>query len=363
MLLPRSLRLTVKGSRSFATTRHASRQPSYTCYLSAAYSPKKHRKTPTQDPEVPDTGEDAFFLTSMADADAVALGVADGVGGWSDIGVDPSLFSRALCEDLETEASAIKNVASRAGSPKSILERAFTKLVESKRVEAGSSTACVATIGLKTGTLRVANLGDSGYLLFRPSPSTPKSPLFHASSPQTHFFNAPLQLSIIPPSIRSSGHLTDHPSAAAETTHQLQHGDVVCIVTDGVTDNLSPESIASIVREEMRVCGAWTSDPSPSECTPTLPVPPGTEDHLGPGVDALARAIVIAAKKAGWNTANEVPFGREARKYGYEYEGGKPDDITVVVGLVREVREEREGGKGEGEEMGGGGGWENKARL
>lgn len=37
-------------------------------------------------------GEDAFFIADHC------LGVADGVGGWAEIGVDPGLYSRQLMQ-------------------------------------------------------------------------------------------------------------------------------------------------------------------------------------------------------------------------------------------------------------------------
>lgn len=50
-------------------------------------------------------GEDAFFVTS---AGCGAVGVADGVGGWSEDGVDPALYARTLmvrcCEALDSTA-------------------------------------------------------------------------------------------------------------------------------------------------------------------------------------------------------------------------------------------------------------------
>ena len=39
-------------------------------------------------------GDDAWFIASKNSTDV--LGVADGVGGWRDIGVDPSKFSSYL---------------------------------------------------------------------------------------------------------------------------------------------------------------------------------------------------------------------------------------------------------------------------
>lgn len=37
-----------------------------------------------------------IFLRLLTALQGIALGVADGVGGWTDSGVDPSLFSQAL---------------------------------------------------------------------------------------------------------------------------------------------------------------------------------------------------------------------------------------------------------------------------
>ncbi|EED84184.1 predicted protein [Postia placenta Mad-698-R] len=41
-------------------------------------------------------GEDFFYVQEMRNGSGVSFGVADGVGGWIDSGVDPSLFSQAL---------------------------------------------------------------------------------------------------------------------------------------------------------------------------------------------------------------------------------------------------------------------------
>ncbi len=61
-----------------------------------------------------------------------------------------------------------------------------------KSIKAGGSTAVV---GLLTpdGVLDVANLGDSGFIHLR------LNAVHSASEPQTHAFNTPFQLSIIPP--------------------------------------------------------------------------------------------------------------------------------------------------------------------
>lgn len=54
----------------------------------------------------------------------------------------------------------------------------------------GSSTCCVASIGKTEATVTIANVGDSGALVYRPSE---KKILFQTEE-QTHDFNFPKQL-------------------------------------------------------------------------------------------------------------------------------------------------------------------------
>lgn len=48
------------------------------------------------DDKVHKGGEDAFAATKTL------LAVADGVGGWSRKGIDPGLFSKQLCKDIQS---------------------------------------------------------------------------------------------------------------------------------------------------------------------------------------------------------------------------------------------------------------------
>lgn len=105
------------------------------------------------------------------------MGVADGVGGWSDRGVDPALFSRALTRGAEK--------AALAG------ERDSFKLVQAATEAtpgiAGSSTLCVVSLNHEQ-KLEAANVGDSAFLVIRDD-----SILFR-SEEQQHSFNFPFQL-------------------------------------------------------------------------------------------------------------------------------------------------------------------------
>ena len=57
----------------------------------------------------------------------------------------------------------------------------------------GSSTACILSYNSDTGLLRVANLGDSGFLTVR------NQSIIGESSETIHSFNCPYQLSNPPP--------------------------------------------------------------------------------------------------------------------------------------------------------------------
>lgn len=73
--------------------------------------------------------------------------------------------------------------------PDKLLAQAYEALAEPPR-PIGSSTACVLVV--HQDTLYSANLGDSGYLVIR------NGKVAYRSREQTHYFNAPYQLSLLP---------------------------------------------------------------------------------------------------------------------------------------------------------------------
>ena len=106
-------------------------------------------------------GHDWYFTSTNSTTQNVAIGIADGVGGWEDSGVDPSHFSQALmyhCE-MAVESSAAKGTAkdpAESLSPTDIMTIGFAGVTEEKGVIAGSSTACVITLDAATGILDAA---------------------------------------------------------------------------------------------------------------------------------------------------------------------------------------------------------------
>lgn len=131
------------------------------------------------------------------------LGVADGVGGWRKYGIDPSEFSSRLMKHC---ADVVKSGDFEPSRPDLIIAKAFTNLAEAPRpigfvfcccfgnqIDFSSSTACVVVV--HQNVLYTANLGDSGFLIYR------NGKILHKSQEQTHYFNAPFQLTLLPETI------------------------------------------------------------------------------------------------------------------------------------------------------------------
>lgn len=86
-------------------------------------------------PDKEDTGgEDAHFIC----VDEQAIGVADGVGGWADLGVDAGQYSREL---MSHSVNAVKEEPKGSIDPARVLEKAHS-ITKAK----GSSTACIIAL-------------------------------------------------------------------------------------------------------------------------------------------------------------------------------------------------------------------------
>ncbi|KAK4132513.1 protein serine/threonine phosphatase 2C [Trichocladium antarcticum] len=300
----------------------------------------------------PESGQDAFFVSRLGTAPGeVAFGVADGVGGWMDSGVDPADFSHAFCDYMAAAASTAETPATggAAGQPpltaRQLMQKGYEAVCHDPSITAGGSTAVV---GLLTahGLLEVANLGDSGFVLLR------LNGVHSASEPQTHAFNTPFQLSVVPPSMLlraaafGGARLMDQPRDAEVTRQRLRHGDVLVFASDGLWDNLFNQDVLRIVSGAMARAGAWTSSDDRG-----VQVAPDLRPYTGLGGDAaggagapptlqsvLATELVSAAKAASVNRKLDGPFAKEVKKY-YPHEvwrGGKEDDICTIVVLVSE---------------------------
>lgn len=86
-------------------------------------------------PDKEDTGgEDAHFIC----VNEQAIGVADGVGGWADLGVNSGLYSREL---MSNSVTAVQEEPKGSVDPARVLEKAH-----SSTKAKGSSTACIIAL-------------------------------------------------------------------------------------------------------------------------------------------------------------------------------------------------------------------------
>lgn len=221
-------------------------------------------------------GEDAYFLSD----DMKVMGVADGVGGWGDIGVDPALYSKSLMQGAKLSVES--PLSSR--DPVDIMSEAyqFSSYVQ------GSSTCCVLVLdGIH---ISAANLGDSGFMVIR------GLEIIFRTKEQQHSFNFPYQI--------GTGS-ADKPQHSQRLNVEVQPGDLIIVGTDGLWDNLFDDDIIEVVAN------------APSD--------PATIAQL------IARQAHIVA-----NDKDIIsPFSKSARSNGYPLAtGGKLDDITVLVGRV-----------------------------
>lgn len=263
---------------------------------------KKHNK-PSPATTSP-TGEDNLFVSTRSPEGYVAVGVADGVGGWSEAGYDSSAISRELCasmkDDFEHQTKHLEL------TPKKILIDAFKEITNSPKVEIGGTTAC---LGILTPDykLQVANLGDSWCGLFR------GYKLINETNFQTHNFNTPYQLAKIPAHIIRQAELdnrryiVDSPEIADEYTWDLQKDDLIMFATDGVTDNVIPNDIELFLKDQF-------------ELTPSV------------SLDEVSKTFVKQVVKVSKDVNFPSAFAQElSRLTGQKYLGGKEDDITVVL--------------------------------
>ncbi|QIW97087.1 hypothetical protein AMS68_002605 [Peltaster fructicola] len=273
----------------------------------------------------PDSGEDAFFATS--------------IGG--------SPHAVALVSLMALVVGKIK-VSIRASTAMAfaadLLQAAYEAVSKDPRIPAGGCTASLGVADGK-GQLEAANLGDSGFLILGPGRVSARS------EPQTHEFNTPYQLAKVPERMQAQyaifggmQHHSETPVNSDVSTHKLKHGDIVLFGTDGVWDNLSAQDTLAIVTKVMEEQGLWFKSHNFAGAETMLnadgirsisqdPTENDAEKYV-PGL--IVRAVMREAKLAGLDRKRNGPFAKEVKKhYPHEmWQGGKPDDIAVVVAVA-----------------------------
>uniref|UniRef100_A0A803PV04 Protein phosphatase n=1 Tax=Cannabis sativa TaxID=3483 RepID=A0A803PV04_CANSA len=232
-------------------------------------------------------GEDAFFVSSYKGG---ALAVADGVSGWAEQNVDPSMFP----QELMTNFSDLVEDEEVNSDPQVLIRKAHAATSS-----IGSATVIVAILE-RNGILKIANVGDCGLRVIR------AGRVVFSSIPQEHYFDCPYQLSS---EVISQTYLD-----AKVSSMELIEGDTIIMGSDGLFDNVFDHEMISTLAQFKDVVEA---------------------------AKALANLASIHAKDSDFDS----PYALEARSRGFDIPwwkkilgrkltGGKLDDITVIVGQV-----------------------------
>ncbi|XP_069135215.1 protein phosphatase PTC7 homolog isoform X3 [Argopecten irradians] len=251
--------------------------------------------TKTQGPKQWTYGDDAYFITRNKVADV--LGVADGVGGWRNYGVDPSTFPETLMTTCER---MVKEGRFNPRTPEKIIQASYEEIQQQKLPLIGSSTACIVSLHREDHTVYTANLGDSGFLIIR------DSEVIHRSVEQQHYFNTPFQLAVVPHS-QEGQVLSDSPAMADSTSFKVEEGDILLLGTDGLFDNMCEDMIVDHISK--------------------------LKDHRA-DIQKTANNMAEEALSLSLDQDYLSPFSLSAIDAGINLKGGKPDDITVILARV-----------------------------
>lgn len=181
----------------------------------------------------------------------------------------------------------------------------------------GTTTSATAILhwtkeqdGAQKPLLYVTNLGDCKILVIRPSE---KKVIFRTAE-QWHWFDCPMQL--------GTNSIDTPRKDAVLSKIAVQEDDVVLALSDGVMDNLWEHEVLKIIMDSI---GKW-------EEARAAPEDVAQHDNLSDERNVyIARELLNAALTIARDPFAESPFMEKAVEEGLAIEGGKMDDISVVV--------------------------------
>ncbi|MHA1286897.1 MAG: PP2C family serine/threonine-protein phosphatase [Candidatus Thorarchaeota archaeon] len=234
--------------------------------------------------KVSDGGDDAWFVTNSI---VNAMGVADGVGSWRRMGINAGNCARCVMRVAKDYFINGREVVSES------LEEANTSCREQ-----GSTTALVAYLD-DAQMLNISQIGDSNLIVIRDGQVK-----FQTSS-GTHSRNVPFSMGL--------GSKDKFNKVLTDYTFYCKSGDIIIMGTDGLWDNLYPVQVIDILKT--------TNLKSPTR---------------------MAKVLCNIAYNMSEDEEIWSPFAQDAYEAGDIYdtldlsiwEGGKPDDITIVVAIV-----------------------------
>lgn len=280
-------------------------------------------------PAKSELGEDAYLSIRCAQA------VLDGVGWWNmHASVDAGTYSRALARAMFSYVGEDLNADSPSSSL-TLLQHAYDSC-KAQQIQ-GTSTALVVTLqpprddelsfllggaDYQNCILDICSLGDCTAMVIR------RGRIVFVSEEQSHEFDHPYQL--------GEGS-SDTPSRALSYRFPVQRGDLVLLGSDGVFDNLYPQRVAELmwpVVDSVQV--------KHSAGPPSTPQTSGRVDFWEDMMLALAagaEGVMREAASAAGDVRSDTPYARKAVRGGVRFEGGKQDDMTLLVSVLDEAAE------------------------
>lgn len=242
-------------------------------------------------------GEDTWFVIN--DAYMPSAGVFDGVGAWQDENINPIYWSMAVADGC---SSAIMDGIT---GPIAVLSEGYRNALGS-----GHEGSCTACLAVKNGprSIAIANLGDSAVALYR------DDELLFETQQQEYMFNYPYSLSSEKDAVPSD--------ADRKLLTKLKSGDIIILATDGLWDNLYHKEILKFLDNDLH----------PEDIAANLAVSAfhasNDNKRWAPFSQASVENLYSASPYA------EDPEFTPPPAPLVEYMGGKPDDITVIVGRL-----------------------------
>lgn len=181
----------------------------------------------------------------------------------------------------------------------------------------GTTTSATALLhstrepdGTQKPLLYVMNVGDCKIMVIRPS----EQKILFRTAEQWHWFDCPMQLGT---------NSVDTPRKDAVLSKiALQEDDLVLAVSDGVMDNLWEHEVMKVVLDSLQ---KW--DEGHMQSSDLAPSPDMCSDRMV----YAARELLNAALAIAQDPFAESPFMEKAVEEGLAIEGGKMDDISVVL--------------------------------
>ncbi|XHF98301.1 hypothetical protein AWENTII_001856 [Aspergillus wentii] len=282
----------------------------------------------SQDKRLSVKGELIRGLNNGDDAILVAenfIGVNDGVGAWA---TKPqghaALWSRLILHFWALEVERGINGTSNP-DPVEYLQRAYEETCRATKTPNewfGTTTSVTALLhwtgdqGNTKPLLYVTNIGDCKVLIIRPS----EGKILFRTNEQWHWFDCPMQLGT---------NSVDTPRENAVLSQvTLEEDDLVLAVSDGVLDNLWEQEVLTITLDSIKKWNQGRNDEMDSEWAPPAAL---AEERMV----FVARELLKASLDIAQDPFAESPFMEKAIDEGLAIEGGKMDDISVVVGCCK----------------------------